>query len=521
MENMGIAQIIGLVIVLGLAIFGGIMLALKSKKNTLIKWIGLFILTCLGLTWVFSYGYYSGATYYDYGMAQEGLSDLANFFYYGINFAGDKLIFLFVLGAFYAVLIRSKSYKKLVNTLTKNLKGKELIFVVMSSLLITVMTSIFTQNLIPLVFVPFIISILLSLKLDKITAFSATFGSMLVGVLGQTYGGEGLYWFNYYTNMDLKTGMLYRLIVLVVGYVLFNFFTILHAKKVLKENDSNAVLDDPYKVEESKDEKAHTWPTVLMFIIIFIFLILGYVDWETNFGITFFREMHEKILTFALNDIPLIGKYFGEKFGSFTPFKAILGTLFKTAAETNNQPTGLFGGWSLMTGSMLLIIISVFVAIFNKIKFNDFIDSYKEGIKKSIVPVGALVGAFSIMAASYMSPFIPNVINMIFHSVTKFNPFLVTLGAIISNIFHTDFGLTGYVVANFFTITYAQNVEIVYTIFITIYGLLSLLVPSSAILVVGLSYLKLEYKDWIKYAWMFIVGMLIILLVLYTVMTYI
>ncbi len=521
---MKIAQIIGVVIVLLLAIFGGIMIFLKSKKHNLAKWIGLFILTGLGLTWFLGYGYYSGSSFIDYGMAKEGLSDLANYAYYAINFAGDKVVFILTVGIFYAVLSKCKGYKKLVNTLSENLKGKELVFILMSSLLITVMTSIFVQNFAPLIFVPFIISILLSLKLDKITAFAATFGSMLIGILGQTYGGEGLNWFNYYTSMDLKTGLLYRLIVLVVGFILFNFFVVMHAKKVLKENKENALDSDPYKVEKltKEEEKTHAWPTALFLGILFVFLLLGYIGWEANFNITFFSEMHEKVLTFALNDIPLLGKLFDFiKIGSFQPVQSLLGTLFKTVADGNGQASGVLGTWTLMHGSMLLIIISALIALVNKVKFNDYITACLEGMKKVVAPVLAVIGAYSIMAVAYMSPFIPAITNAIFQNVTKFNPYLVSLGAVIANIFHTDFGFTGYVVANFFTITYAQNVEVVYTIFVTIYGLISLVVPSSSILVLGLSYLNIEYKDWMKFAWMFILGMLIILLVLFTVMTYI
>ena len=51
------------------------------------------------------------------------------------------------------------------------------------------------------------------MKLDKITAFVVTFGSMLVGSLGATYGSDALTWFNYYIVQQsafdlLKTDML-------------------------------------------------------------------------------------------------------------------------------------------------------------------------------------------------------------------------------------------------------------------------------------------------------------------------
>ena len=52
------------------------------------------------------------------------------------------------------------------------------------------------------------------------------------------------------------------------------------------------------------------------------------------------------------------------------------------------------------------------------------------------------------------------------------------------------------------------------------YGLIQLFMPTSAILITGLSLMKIDYKSWLKYIWLFVVGMLIILLVLFTVVTY-
>ncbi len=53
------------------------------------------------------------------------------------------------------------------------------------------------------------------------------------------------------------------------------------------------------------------------------------------------------------------------------------------------------------------------------------------------------------------------------------------------------------------------------------YGIVQIFVPISAMLVLGLSMMKVSYKDWFKYIWLYVVGMIIILLVLFTVVTYI
>jgi C4-dicarboxylate anaerobic carrier. len=46
------------------------------------------------------------------------------------------------------------------------------------------------------------------------------------------------------------------------------------------------------------------------------------------------------------------------------------------------------------------------------------------------------------------------------------------------------------------------------------YGLASMFAPSSAILLIGLSYLGITYKEWMKYIWKFVLAMFIVILVL-------
>lgn len=488
-------QTIGLIAVLCSAILGGFLIITKSKSNSLGKWVLLFICMSIALTWVFEYGNFNGAEYISYGMNEQGITDIPNFIYYTINFAGDKLAFLLALGAFYAVLSKSNGYKKLVVTIAEKFKGKEIIFAVISSLLFTVMASLFSQTFAALVFVPFVVSILLNMKLDKLTAFSVTFGSILIGLLGVTYGSEGLYWFNYYSQTNPTIGLVYRLLVLVVAFLLFNFFNILHIKKVVKEKNLNELDADPFKVEKV-DGKVKTWPILVTLLVAFVIFILGYVGWETNFKISAFGEFHKWLM--------------GVKIGDTLLFKMLLGT--KAAA---------FGAWDLFPGAAFLIVLTIVVALISKVSISDFVASFLDGVKKLAKPILLFLGIYVIMVAAYFSPYVPTIANMMFKNVEAFNPYLVSLMAFISNVVHTDLGFTGFVVGGHFVTTYGANVEVIQTIFTTMYGFVGILSPTSAILIFGLSYLDIDYKTWIKYIWIFVLAILVILLVVYTVMTYI
>lgn len=488
-------QIIGLIAVVCSVLLCGFLIITKSKSHSLGKWVILFILTSIALTWVFEYGNFNGTEYVSYGMNEQGVTDIPNLLYYGINFAGDKIAYLLALAAFYAILVKSNGYKKLVVTIAEKFKGKEILFAVISSLIITALTSLVSQTFIVLALVPFVISILLNMKLDKITAFAVTFGSILVGMLGVTYGGEGLYWFNYYTQTTVNSGLLYRVLVLVIAYILFNFFNILHIKKVLNEKNVNELDADPFKVENI-DKKASSWPFAILFAVLFVLIVLGYIGWEANFKITAFGDFHKWLMGITLGDVAI--------------FKMLLGT--KVAA---------FGAWDLFNGAALLLFLSIVVALISRVNLSEFVSSFVEGLKKIAKPLILFLGIYMVMVAAYMSPYMPTIANMMFKNISSFNPYLVSLVAFLSNVFHTDFGFTGFIVGGYFFNAFGTNVDVIHTIFTTMYGFAGFVAPTSAVLLIGLSYLDIDYKTWIKYIWIFALALLVILMVLFTVMTYV
>ena len=504
---MTVTQIICLVIVLCLAIFSGFLIVKNGKKNDLVKWLLLFIFVAIAFTWIFESGTYQGTEYYNIGLKQLGLTDIPYLFYNAIQFTTDKICFLLALGVFYGVLSKCAGYKKLVNNLASKLKGKEILTVLITSLFFTVLASFLNQTFIALTFVPFMISVILSMKLDKITAFSATFGSILLGLLGATYGGEAVVFFNQFLASPVTTAILYRLIVLVVGFILYSFFNILHVKKIVKDRKANDLEDDPFKVEKI-DKQAKAWPIVVMLVILFLFLTLGYISWETNFGVTIFNDFHKLLMDLHI----------GEEANAIYPFKILLGSL---AGEFGTYLDIVLGSSGLFVGATVVLVITILISIIGRVKFNEFIEGAGEGCKKMLLPIALFIGSYFLMAIIYTNPYVPTINNLMFKSMTTFNPFLTTLSALISCVFSQYFALVAITVGQFFVGTYANSVNIIHTIFTTMNGFTTMLLPTSGLLLIGLSYLHIEYKSWIKYIWIFAVAMLVILLVLFTVMTYI
>ena len=49
--------------------------------------------------------------------------------------------------------------------------------------------------------------------------------------------------------------------------------------------------------------------------------------------------------------------------------------------------------------------------------------------------------------------------------------------------------------------------------FQSVYGLIRIVGPTSVFLIIGLSYLEVPYKSWLKYIWRFVLELLIVVFV--------
>ena len=219
------------------------------EKHDLVKLVLIALAITFVLTWIIPSGVYQTGTI-DGKLARTGIVDFFLSGMMSVSFFLQQLVFLIVVGAFYGVMTRVEGYKKLVANLARNLKGREIPFLIITSLFVAGFTSITTNMFVVILFVPFLISVLKKMGLDNMTAFATTFGSMLVGGLGATYGTEGLISFvnylTYYSQTNIKVELAVRGGILLLAFILFNFFNITHAKKVLssknKEEESDLFL---------------------------------------------------------------------------------------------------------------------------------------------------------------------------------------------------------------------------------------------------------------------------------------
>lgn len=565
------------------------------EKHTIAKIVSIVILIAFVLTWILPYGNFQGTEFYEYGTNRLGFNDIPSIAYNSIYFAIDKIIYLLILGGFYAVLSKTNGYNKLVSSIVKKIKGKEHIFTVIIAVIIAGLTSITTNTFAMILFIPFIISILLNAGLNKLTAFASTFGALLVGILGATIGADSLIAFNTYFSQNLAESgsdvtLKYRVIILCISVALYSFFLYFAAKKAMN-NKKKEEISEEFKLEDvTKKKNVKTLPIIIVLSLLAIIFILGFLDWNGVFKVTMFNDFHSW----------LTGIKIGE---DFTIVSYILGT---------NAPA--FGLFDLFTISTFILVFTVLIAILYSIKFDDLLSTFGNGIAKIIKPVGALVAVYSVFIVVYMSPIVPTMVKSIMHkdgvvdinidyngagiaffnldtdedgkadsnlinqdtdkdgkcdincdtnkdgypdknldfygdgldkndeliveqlkggkSVanldttgdgiadvnidTDFSLPRTIVASIITNTFHVDAGYTGYILGSYLTTGFGTvALGLVFLVFFAIYGLLQFFIPTSALLMVGLTYLKVDYKDWMKYIWRFVLGMLCVLLIIF------
>jgi hypothetical protein len=165
----------------------------------------------------------------------------------------------------------------------------------------------------------------------------------------------------------------------------------------------------------------------------------------------------------------------------------------------------------------IIVLLSIFIY---KVNFNELIDNAEDGLKKIIKPILLLLLVYVIFIIIYWSPFTVTISNWILKLADGFNPFLASLSAAVSSIFNIDFGYTGYVLGDVMVNYFGDSFNIAFVVYVAINGLVQVVAPTSVMVMLGLSYLDIPYKKWIKYIWKFFLIMLVLLLVIFALLTY-
>lgn len=457
------------------------------EKYDLLKISGIMVLLSAILTWLIPYGYFSGSEMVTDEITRVGFIDFAQQGLSGIYFFAVLVTFLFVLGGFYQVLSKRAGYQKLIKTISEKLKGKEIPFVLITSLVFAILTSLVNEYFPLLVLVPFVITILNRLKVDKISAFVSTFGGMLVGTLGSTFSTKVVGQFtSAFTTVTTENVILTQTILFVIGYLLVATFTLLRMRK-RSAKDFEAY--DKFELEKLENSKKapKTWAYVIGIVLFIIVTVLAYLPWET-WNIKIFTTATDWINELSVGGVPFLSYVFSK----FTAF----------------------GKWEIAEIQVVMIAATLLIHWFGRMSLDEIFESFGEGFKKmgNVIVIMLCVYLVVVIAVSY--PVIPVLIDWIATLTKNFNSFIAFACASIASLFSVEAQYSVSLAGNYFATMFKDAQETSLIVFQSAWGWISFFAPSSVILMMGLSYLNIPYKDWMKFIWKFLLIMLVIIFVI-------
>lgn len=471
------------------------------KKHNALKVVIITLLLFALLTWILPCAAFQ-TEYTELGRYQAGLFDILSYQSTVLGYFGYVALFVLVVGGFYGVLYKTGAYRRMLDSLVKKFKGKEVICLVVIMALFAFLTSFAGLQLALLMLFPFVISLVLMMGYNKLAATAVTAGSVAVGLMGTTFAYNTTQVLQQYLSVELTDLIWVKVILLVLGVVLLALFVLKFGKKAStkKADDKEEFIPEEVKTTKGKEKdkdkkhKVKVWPLVLILDLILLVTILGFIPWNGAFGITLFEDVTTAITEFELFGFPIFGK--------------ILGAV---------SPFGYWTLVELVTVMLLAIIILKFVY---KIKWDDVFDGFGKGVKKALVPALIVILIYTCLVLTTYDPYQLVIYKFILGLTKGFNIFTTGLVVVISSIFNGDPLYAFYSVLPYFVsvVTDTNNYQLIAVIFQSLYGIVTLVAPTSIPLMATLAYTNTSYKDWFKYIWKLLVALLVLAFIVFIVL---
>ncbi len=456
------------------------------EKHDLIKISGIMVLLTALLTWIIPYGYFSGSEMVTQDITRVGVTNFMQYGLLGIYYFTVLVTFLFVLGGFYELIGKAQGYQAFVKNTSDALKGKEVIAVLVSMFLFAGLNSVLNEFFPLLVFVPLVVTILSRLKLDKLTSFNATFGGLLIGVLGSTLSTKVVGYINTTFGTINTTYIAVKIVLFALAYICLATLTVMHMKNA---NKPSKVDYDKFALDLSPNKKLRTGGAayIILFAVIFVVTVLAYMPWS-SWGVAAFDNATAWVNELSLAGVPIISYIFGN-------FVA-------------------FGSWDIFTIQFVLLFASLLIWIFDKFSLDDVIESYRDGFRKMGPVVVTLLLVYFILEIAVMYPVLPVIADWFATIADGFSAFWNTIAVFITSLFGVEMQYVMSLIGTYYAATFASNSSEMAMIIQMMFGLVSFFAPSSVILMLGLSYLDLPYKDWMKFIWKFLVALLLVIIII-------
>ncbi len=551
-------------LVLALIILGLLLSNLGNKSNSA-KVVLVTIMVFFVLTWIFPAAYFS-SEYIEQGRVQMGLFDLFNYPITAFSYFGYIAFYVILVGGFYGILYKIPAYRSFLDKIVDMTKGMEKIVLVFFVILNAFLVSICGVHLALALFIPLIVSIILLMGYDKMVAAMVIVGSIIAGLIGTTfaYNNVSVAASTLGLAFDYQIGVRFVILLVAIALVIFNILMYIKnngskvkiEKKTIKKAEEKVVekvveektevkktktssknnnhsssshkssgkkttkssksrksdrkaalkdediivvkenmMEDSCYVPENTTKKHSIWPFMLTFCLLFVLFVLAFISWgENGFNNTFFDKMTTNVKGFTLFGFPLFAK--------------LLGTF------------NSFGSWTITDLLLPMTFMVLLLVIIYKVPFEDVRLGFKQGAKRALGPAVIVILTYTVLVLVVYHPFQLVIYKAVLDFAKGFNVATTVVVAILSGFFNSDVSYSMQSILPYYaSLGYSSDMHgTAAIIFQAMYGLTSLVAPTSLVLLATLSYLKISYKDWMKNIWKLLLELFVVLLIVFIIL---
>ena len=548
-------------LLLSFAIVGVLAYNMKEENNRA-KIVLLVFVAFMLLSWIVPAAYYSGQ-YTEQGRTQMGLFDMFNYPLTALSYFGYIALFIVLVGGFYGILHKIPAYRTFLDKIVKKFNRKEELLLSIMVVVIALLVSFCGLHIGIAVFIPFVVSLILLMGYDKITAALVTVGSISAGLIGTTLADNNLNVLTQNLSLKVNYNIWVRIVILVAAIVLVIFNVIMYVRRNMssvkvvkkavkkaevvvekeikevksaaktskkKSTSSNKKSSSSKKKSNSSKKKNNNKAALKDHNVIVLTEAetvdsdLDYVPSKTNgshsvwpFVVTFVLLLILVVLAFVSWDAEGIGiKLFTDVTKAVTTKELFKFPIFAKILGTVNA----FGSWSLTDMFVPLALIVLLLSVIYKVSFDDVLEGFVNGAKKALGPAVISILLYAILVLVTYHPFQLVIYNFLLSLNKGFNILTTVVIAILASIFNVDMAYTFQSVLPYYVtkVTNLKDFSIVGIIFTSMYGLTALVAPTSLILMGTLSYLKVSYKDWLKTVWKLLLELFVVLLVVFIIL---
>lgn len=541
-----------------------------KKYNTLLVVVITILFVAL-LTWIFPVTYFNGELVTT-ERAQAGIMNILS--YPSFTFYNFIYVFLYLIGigGLYGLLNKTKAYRIILDRVAEHVKGREILCLILTVLLISLVSSFTGFTFEMLIILPFIAGIVLLLGYDNIMAAMITVGSVSVGIIGTTFSSLVANTFNEVLGTTYNDLLLVKAALLVVCAGILVFNVIRYAKKHEKNKNPEESFLLPEKV---KERNIKVWPLVTLLIVFLVIIVLSTIDWSGAFNITFFTDFHTTVMGWKvlskyviLTVSALVVLYnllisFYQKhkkktdklmsklrlivtivFGVFA-FLSLLKIMLEDVFNLTHFMTKIldaikltniienftfsklfgslseFGKWAYNDYFGLMIVLALAIKFIYHIKFDDMLDNVNDGFRNVLYGAIVCMISYAVFVITISHPVILTILKPLLNLSDGLHILWYPICTFVSALCNQDFTYYQYSVLNLSYATSYFTSASVYPLcgLITqsMYGLALLVSPTSVVLLFSLSILNIKYTTWLKKMLLTILEIVLVIFVSYIV----